>query len=146
MIETRFERVAAYPDAILPRRATISSAGYDLFLAEDTVILPGQVKVAHTGVKLYINWHCFGQISIRSSIPLKKSLLIPNAPGIIDADYVDNPDNEGEIGVELYNFGTQPIHLSKGDKIAQLIITTFYTIDTEEEFAEERTGGFGSTN
>ena len=122
----KFERVAAYPDAILPVRSTAQSGGYDLFAAEDTII-PSYWKIMKgmeeefelgydfetimtlhpnwkptlvpTGVKLYLDNDKTFEISARSSLPRKRWMIVANAPGKVDADYVDNVDNEGHIYV-----------------------------------------------
>ena len=81
----------------------------------------------------------------RSSNPKKKNLVIPNSLGIIDADYYNNPDNEGEMMFAFYNFGTEPVKIEKGYALGQGIFIKYGK--TEDDKAEgERTGGFGSTN
>lgn len=147
---TKFERCAKYPDAIIPTRGTKDSAGYDLYAVEDITVPSsfGESKIkpviAHTGVKLYLPTGFYAAVNPRSSLPLKVGLLVPNAPGTIDADYVDNPQNEGEIGVELLNLGSEPIEIKKGDKLTQIIILQYHLTD-DDEANEERVGGFGST-
>ena len=84
------------------------------------------------------------QIVARSSTPLKYWLIVANAPGIVDADYYNNPDNEGEIFVQVINLSPFTIKLKKGDKIAQGIISRYYTVEDDVRDGE-RTGGFGST-
>lgn len=97
-----------------------------------------------TGVKCYLDPGTYLELSVRSSTPLKYWLILANSVGIIDADYVDNPDNEGEIFLQLINLGPAPIYLHKGDIIGQGIIKKFEV--TDDDVAEgERTGGLGST-
>lgn len=97
-----------------------------------------------TGVKCYLDPGTYLELSVRSSTPLKYWLILANSVGIIDADYADNPDNEGEIFLQLINLGPVPIHLHKGDIIGQGIIKKFEV--TDDDVAEgERTGGLGST-
>jgi dUTP pyrophosphatase len=90
---TRFERVKAYPDAILPERATTNSVGYDMYCACDTEVLPHEIALIPTGVKCYLNgiMKAWLMIALRSSTPKKKGLMLANGIGVIDADYVDNP-------------------------------------------------------
>ncbi|MDC7243177.1 MAG: hypothetical protein PQJ44_04400, partial [Sphaerochaetaceae bacterium] len=64
--------------------------------------------------------------------------------GIIDSDYYNNPDNEGEIMLILYNFGKEPVAINKGERIAQGIFMKYFTVD-ENETTIKRLGGFGST-
>lgn len=100
-----------------------------------------------TGVKCYLEPGYYLELSVRSSTPLKHWLVLANGVGIIDADYVDNPDNEGEIFFQLINLGPCPIQLKKGDKIGQGIIKKHYVTDDDKEYQKaERAGGFGSTN
>ena len=97
-----------------------------------------------TGVKCYLDPGTYLELSVRSSTPLKYWLILANGVGVIDADYADNPDNEGEIFFQLINLGPLPIILHKGDIIGQGIIKK-YEIASEDDASGERTGGFGST-
>ena len=98
-----------------------------------------------TGVKAYMEDDEYLMLVNRSSNPKKKNLVIPNGIGIIDADYVDNPDNEGEIMFAFYNMGTEPITIEKGYALGQGIFQKF--LITDNDTAEgERLGGFGSTS
>ncbi len=97
-----------------------------------------------TGVKCYLDPGTYLELSVRSSTPLKYWLVLANSVGIIDADYADNPDNEGEIFLQLINFGPAPIYLHKGDVIGQGIIKKFEITD-DDTAKGERLGGFGST-
>lgn len=97
-----------------------------------------------TGVKCYLDPGTYLELSVRSSTPLKYWLILANSVGIIDADYADNPDNEGEIFLQLINLGPAPIYLHKGDIIGQGIIKKFEI--TDDDAADgKRTGGLGST-
>ena len=192
----KFELVRRFAgcDELLPKRGTTSSAGYDLIIAEDTVVYPlddadavnnpglnlspiidiffnGDItdssrqaltleevaeitskcktvtrpRLVSTGVKCQLASDEYLELVPRSSTPLKYWLLVANSPGIIDADYYNNPDNEGEIFIQLINLFPAPIQLRKGDKIAQAIIRKYYV--TEDDVASGmRTGGFGSTS
>ena len=97
-----------------------------------------------TGVKCYLEPNTYLELSVRSSTPLNYLLVLANGVGIIDADYADNPDNEGEIYLQLINIGPAPIYLKKGDIIGQGIIKHYLTVD-EDKASGERKGGFGST-
>lgn len=97
-----------------------------------------------TGVKCYLNEDTYLELSVRSSTPLKYWLVLANSVGIIDADYADNPDNEGEIFFQVINFGPVPIILHKGDIIGQGIIKKFEITD-DDTAKGERLGGLGST-
>ena len=97
-----------------------------------------------TGVKCYLEPNTYLELSVRSSTPLNYLLVLANSVGVIDADYADNPDNEGEIFLQLINIGPAPIHLKKGDYVGQGIIKSYLTVD-DDNASGERKGGFGST-
>ena len=101
-------------------------------------------RLVSTGIKCALAQDEYLEIVPRSSTPLKYWLLVANSPGIVDADYYNNQDNEGEIFVQLINLFPTPIQLKKGDKIAQAIIRK-YEITEDDAASGMRTGGFGST-
>lgn len=145
----RFKKVSRVEEDIrLPERSTKHSAGYDFFLIEDIEIPPFEAGIkpsmVPTGIKAYLDNDKFLMLTNRSSNPKKHNLVIPMSQGIIDADYYNNPDNEGEMFFAFYNFGTETVKLSKGDKIGQGIIMNYYKVDDDSSTAE-RSGGFGST-
>ena len=83
---------------------------------------------------------------IRSSIGIKQGITLANQTGIIDADYYDNPDNEGHIMVALTNLGQEDFQIHKGDRIAQGIFLSYLTVDADMAgVGAKRQGGFGST-
>ena len=98
-----------------------------------------------TGVKAYMPKDSYLELSVRSSCPLKYWLIMANGVGIIDSDYADNPDNEGEIFFQIINLSPVPIILHKGDVIGQGIFKPYLKTD-DDNVVEERMGGFGSTN
>ena len=165
----KFEKVKAYPDAIYPKAKTEGSAGFDFYVVEDTVVpswgnaininvdntFPHTLEevkkymnykptLVPTGIKCYMDEGTFLMLCVRSSLPLKSWLMLANGVGIIDRDYVDNPDNEGHIYFQLYNMGPCDILLKKGDCIGQGIILPYQTNGEFEQAA--RAGGFGSTD
>lgn len=168
-------RFATNEDMLMPRRGTAASAGYDFVVAEDIVIPPYDIlmeklvdeteyrpltltemaaltkrtevkpTLVSTGVKCFLPKDMYLELSVRSSTPLKHWLIIANSIGIIDADYYNNPDNEGEIFFQMINLSPFPIQLHKGDRIGQGILKTYELV--ENDMAEGvRQGGFGSTN
>ena len=82
---------------------------------------------------------------MRSSSPLKYWLVLANGEGIVDADYYNNPDNEGAIFFQVINFSPFPIRLRKGDIIGQGIIKSYRTT-INDKATGLRTGGFGRTS
>ena len=98
-----------------------------------------------TGVKCYLDDNEYLELSVRSSCPLKYWLILANGVGIIDSDYVDNKDNDGEIFFQIINMSPFPIKLNKGDIIGQGIIKEYKVIE-DDKSTGDRTGGFGSTS
>lgn len=98
-----------------------------------------------TGMKCKIPKDHYLELSVRSSTPLKNWIILANGVGIIDADYYNNPDNEGEIFFQLINLSPYKILLRKGDIIGQGIIKPYLTTENDKVNGI-RTGGFGSTS
>lgn len=98
-----------------------------------------------TGIKCEMPEDMYLELSVRSSCPLKHWLILANGIGVIDADYYNNPDNEGHIFFQIINLSPFDILLKKGDAIGQGILKKYYL--TDDDVAQgERTGGFGSTD
>lgn len=97
-----------------------------------------------TGVKCCLDADTYLELSVRSSTPLKHWIILANGVGIIDADYYNNPDNEGHIYFQVINLTPFDIQLKKGDKIGQGIIKPYLTTNDDNAFGQ-RLGGFGST-
>lgn len=142
-----FEKAKGYEhiEYGLPERGTKFSAGYDFAIIEDLSIEPGEIKMGVTGIKAYMMDDEVLKLYPRSSLPRRYHLTIPNNVGIIDKDYYGNPDNDGAIFVSLHNFGSETIHLKKGERVAQGIFMKYLTVENEEEVTATRNGGFGST-
>lgn len=128
----------------LPERSTKNSAGYDFFVPVHTVIGPKEIIYVRTGVKAYMEEGEMLVLCNRSSNPKKKHLVLVNGIGIVDADYADNPDNEGEIAFAFMNTSDEFVVLEVGDKLGQGIFMKYEIID-DDKAEGERTGGFGST-
>ena len=130
----------------MPARKTKMSAGYDICVPEDVALRPGRLVMVPTGVKAYMQEDEFLGVHIRSSMAIKKGIRLVNNMGIIDADYYNNPDNEGHIMLALVNTGLKPLVLKKGERIAQGIFYKYLTTDDDNATEKkERSGGFGST-
>lgn len=128
----------------LPLRSTARSAGYDFFAPKDYAISPFSQVMFWTNVKAYMLPDEYLQIHIRSSIGIKKGLILANVTGVIDSDYYSNPDNDGNIAICLYNRTNQTAEIKKGEKIAQGIFTK-YLVANNCNSDIERMGGIGST-
>ena len=128
----------------LPERSTKKAAGYDFYNLEEVTIEPNEIKYVKTGVKATFPEDIALLLLNRSSNPKKKGLELANGVGLVDADYYNNPDNEGEIFFQVINLSPVNIILHKGDTIGQGIIRKYEI--TEDDIAEgERISGFGST-
>ena len=140
----KFERITKYPDAVLPKRSTAGSAGYDFCVAEDTMCYVNEVTYVPTGIKAQIDNGYYLQLSLRSSAPKKYGVMLANGIGIVDSDYYNNPDNEGHIMFAIYPF-KNTVTFKKGDRIGQGVFLPYATTDSDAA-AGTRTGGFGSTS
>lgn len=88
----------------------------------------------------------FLEVFIRSSMAIKKRVVLANQTGIIDCDYYQNESNDGNIGICLLNLNFDELTFYAGDKIAQGVFTKYLIIDREDFIDSNRTGGVGSTN
>lgn len=134
-----------YNEVKLPKRSTKYSAGYDIFSPIDFVLEPNDSIIVPTGIKVYLPENEFLGVYIRSSFGIKKDIILKNGVGIIDADYVDNPTNEGHICVALRNIGDKTWNFSKGEGIAQGIFQVYNVVD-DDDSEGIRVGGTGSTS
>ena len=140
-----FELVSTYTNQdLLPKRETAHAAGYDLKVAERTVIAPKEIKLVPTGVKAYMQPGEVLYLYDRSSNPRKKGLVLINSVGVIDGDYYGNPGNEGHIFAQMQNIADQEVVLEEEDRIVQAVFSPFLLADNDEADGV-RTGGFGST-
>jgi dUTP pyrophosphatase len=114
-------------------------------MAAMTKEVKAKPALVSTGMKCHMPKGYYLELSVRSSTPLKDWIILANGVGIIDADYYNNPDNEGEIFFQLINLSPFPIALHKGDIIGQGIIMPYATI-VNDEANGVRSGGFGSTS
>ena len=155
-----------FPDARCPARATEESAGYDVhaYLAgrmvrvafEGTMLehrpvpgespflelAPGHRAIVPLGFRARLPAGHEAQLRLRSSVAFRKGLVMPNAPGTIDADYPD------EWMVMLKNDTTRPVRIEHGERIAQVVIARYVTlpwIPGAVAISTSRTGGVGST-
>jgi dUTP pyrophosphatase len=114
-------------------------------IAEITKVLKAKPTLVPTGIKCEMPEDMYLELSVRSSCPLKHWLILANGVGIIDADYYNNPDNEGHIFFQIINLSPFDIVLKKGDAIGQGIFKKYYLTDNDAATAK-RQGGFGSTD
>ncbi len=133
------------PDAVIPAYGTEFAAGADLYACMDETveIKPGETQFIHTGIALEIPDGLVGLVYARSGMACKKGVAPANKVGVIDSDY------RGEIMVALFNHSKNALTVSKGERIAQLVLTPYITADfIETDSLKESVrgaGGFGST-
>ncbi len=129
----------------LPTYTTAQAAGADLCaaVAEPLTVAPGERVPVPTGLVLELPAGYEGQVRPRSGLALVSGLTVVNAPGTIDADY------RGEVKVLLVNLGVEPVTVTRGQRIAQLVVApvTRALFTAAEELSESGrgAGGFGST-
>lgn len=145
-MERKFEKVSKYEgiELEMPKRATATSVGYDFYNPKEVVIGAGKIEYVMTGIKAKFPENEALILANRSSNPKKKGLMLANGIGVIEADYYNNVDNEGELGFAFMNITNEPIVLDKGEKLGQGFFIE-YKITSDDNTEGVRTGGFGST-
>lgn len=129
----------------LPHYATKDSAGMDLLAAitEDKILACGERALIPTGLAFALPSGFEAQIRPRSGLALKNGITCLNTPGTIDADY------RGEVGVILINLGQEPFTITRGMRIAQMVVAPVtqgaWQVVASLENTERGEGGFGST-
>ena len=132
-------------DLALPAYATEHAAGMDLCAAvtNDVVIEPGKRALIPTGLSIALPEGYEAQVRPRSGLALKNGITVLNSPGTIDADY------RGEVQVILANLGTEAFTITRGMRIAQMVVASYARVEWQEVAELSATargaGGFGST-
>ena len=129
--------------ARLPLRATARSVGYDFFSPADVEIPPMSAAMIWTDVKAQFGPDEALLINVRSSMG-KQPVMLANTQGWIESDYYSNPDNDGNIGIRLFNLGQTPYKIERGQRFAQGMFIK-YLIAENCNSDSERVGGIGST-
>jgi len=129
-------------NATIPTQGTVFAAGYDLYAAEDAVVVSGTRKLIKTNISMEITPGYYGRIAPRSGLAYKNGIDV--LAGVIDSDY------RGDIGVILYNTDANiDFHVKKGDRIAQIIFEACYsaTLNNVDNLDNtlRQSCGFGST-
>lgn len=138
-------REAHAADLPLPRAESEAAAGVDLRAAvtEPVTLAPGERRLIPTGLRIALPIGFEAQVRPRSGLALRHGILIPNSPGTVDADY------RGELQVLLMNAGTEGFEISRGDRIAQLVVAAVarpHWVEVEVLPETERgEGGWGHT-
>ncbi len=144
-VEIEIMRLAHARDLALPDYATAAAAGADLLAAvdQDIELAPLERRIVPTGISIALPAGFEAQVRPRSGLAAKSGITLVNAPGTIDADY------RGEIGVILVNLSKEPFRVTRGMRIAQLVVARHARAVWREVSELDRTargaGGFGST-
>jgi dUTP pyrophosphatase len=132
-------------EIILPIRGDDRSAGYDFFAPRDITLLPAQKTLFFSDVKAYMQEGEVLKLYPRSSMGVKKGLMLSNTVGVIDASYYENEGNDGNIGFALLNTSGRTIEIKAGERIVQGVFTNYLVADEDVALREKRDGGFGSS-
>lgn len=128
-------------NAKVPSKGSDLSAGLDLYSAHDCKILPHDKQVVDTDIRVQIPPGCYGRIAPRSGLTISHFLDV--GAGVIDPDY------RGNLKVVLFNFGSEPVSIRKGNKIAQLILERIWQADIKVvdclDSSKRGARGFGSS-
>ncbi|MGH7560059.1 MAG: dUTP diphosphatase [Gemmatimonadales bacterium] len=143
MVEIQIARLPHADGLPLPARATEGSAGFDIASAEDGVLTPGERRLFGTGFRVAVPDGYEVQLRPRSGLALRHGITLPNTPATIDSDY------RGELKIALVNLGTESFEVTRGMRIAQLIVARveparFRPVE-ELPPSLRGDGGFGST-
>lgn len=144
-VSVQIQRLAHGADLPLPAYQSADAAGFDLSAAVETdlVLAPGTVALVPTGLAMAIPRGFEGQVRPRSGLAAKNGITVLNTPGTIDADY------RGEVKVILINHGSAAFTVTRGMRIAQMIIAPVLQAALVEVGSLDETnrgsGGFGST-
>lgn len=140
------DEYSSYEEIQLPKRATALSAGYDVFSTIQFQLLPNEEIKIPTGIKAYMQNDEVLKAYPRSGLGFKYYSRLANTIGVIDADYHNNPNNEGHIWIKLRNEGNKPMFLKKGEAICQMMFEKYLLADGDSFEGDKRIGGFGSTS
>ena len=144
-VRVEVKRLPHGNDLPLPAYATEQSAGLDLMAAvdADVILAPGERSLVPTGIAIALPPGYEAQVRPRSGLALKNGLTVLNSPGTVDADY------RGEVGVILANLGAEPFTVSRGMRIAQMVVAPVTQLAWNEvddlSDSARGAGGFGST-
>lgn len=146
-IEIKVTRLPHGADLPLPEYQSTQAAGLDLLAAvpatAPVVLAPGTWASIPTGISIALPPGTEGQVRSRSGLAARHGVTVLNAPGTIDTDY------RGEVGVLLINHGREPFSVTRGMRIAQLVVASVARATLQEveslDDTKRGSGGFGST-
>ena len=132
-------------DIQLPIRGDSRSAGYDIRTPIRIELQPNERVLVFTDIKACMLPDEVLEIHVRSSIGVKKNIVLSNITGIIDSSYYGNPSNDGNIGLTLWNTSDKVQVLEANERVCQGIFKKYLVANNDNIVNNERTGGFGST-
>lgn len=132
-------------DIQLPVRGDRRSAGYDIRIPTRVVIKPDAKVVVPTDIKAFMQDDEVLELHVRSSIGIKRGVVLSNITGIIDSSYYSNVDNDGNICLALWNTSDVDVVLEAGERVCQGIFKKYLIAGDDNCLSEERVGGIGST-
>jgi dUTP pyrophosphatase len=144
-VEIDITRLPGAEDIPLPRRMSDGASGMDLYAAVPgpLELMPGEVALIPTGFAIGVPEGFEAQVRSRSGLALRRGVFVLNSPGTVDADY------RGEVGVILANFGSEPFTVLRGDRVAQLVVSSVCRVEWTEKGelgpTSRSQGGFGHT-
>ena len=124
--------IELYNEYSLPKRDSVYTAGYDIYILEDLTIKPGERKKVPTGIKSYFDKEEVLLLVVRSSMGFKYNIRLCNQVGVIDADYYNNKDNEGHIWLMIQNEGDEEYNFKKGEAIVQGLFMKYLTTKSDK--------------
>ncbi len=145
VLSVAVRRLAHHAELPLPEYGSAHAAGLDLTaaVAGDVILAPGAHATIPTGLAIALPEGFEAQVRPRSGLAATSGVTVLNSPGTIDADY------RGELGVILANFGSEPFTVSRGMRIAQLVVAPVSRVAWRETDSlpdsGRGNGGFGST-
>ena len=131
-----------YNEYKLPQRDSDSTAGYDIYLLEDLVIEPNEIKKIPTGIKSFFKKDEVLFLIVRSSTGFKYNIRLCNQVGVIDADYYNNKNNEGHIWVKIQNESKEKVIIPREEAIVQGIFLKYLTTQSDRNINIERTSDY----
>ena len=131
-------------DVQLPKRMTKHSVGYDFFSPVDVVIPAGEQFAVYTGIKSHFQIDEALFFFSRSSWAIKHGIKLKNDVAVFEADYYNNPGNEGEAIITLVNVSDKNFEMKKGDRFCQAVFQKILLADGDDADGD-RLGGVGST-
>lgn len=123
-------KFCTYDEKLLPKQQTEWAAGYDICSAVWYVVRPNEIKLIKTWVKMVLDEWTVAFVCLRSSMPLKRWLIIPNGIWVIDSDY------RWEVWIEVMNVTSEDIVIEKWDRVWQIVVQTIPNLELETTISE----------